>query len=209
MSFLSGLFGGGSDTTAEKYRGVKIHPQVDNGFSAAQPGFGGGTLTCHCSSNPVKVQVSAQSAHNHVCGCTKCWKPNGAVFSQIAVVPKEAVSVQENADKLEIVNPAAPIQRYACKDCGVHMYGRIENTEHPLFGLDFIHTELSADAGWSPPEFAAFVSSIIESGFPPSGMDGIRGRLRELGLEPYDALSPPIMDLIATHTAKKSGVLAA
>ena len=40
-------------------------------------------------------------------------------------------------------------------------------------------------------------------------MDGIRGRLRELGLEPYDCLSPPLMDAIATHVAKKSGALAA
>jgi len=28
-----------------------------------------------------------------------------------------------------------------------------------------------------------------------------------LKLEPYDCLSPPLMDLIATHTAKASGVL--
>ncbi|WP_041375367.1 S-(hydroxymethyl)glutathione synthase [Polymorphum gilvum] len=188
---------------------IKIHPQVDNGFPPARAGFSGGTLTCHCKTNPVKVKISAQSAHNHVCGCTKCWKPKGAVFSQIAVVPREAVQVIANGDKLQIVNPAAPIQRYACKDCGVHMYGRIENTEHPLYGLDFIHTELSDEQGWSPPEFAAFVSSIIESGYDPSKMGAVRSRLRDLGLEPYDALSPPIMDLIATHAAKKSGALPA
>ena len=47
------------------------------------------------------------------------------------------------------------------------MYGRIENTKHPFYGFDFIHTELSKDQGWAPPEFAAFVSSIIESGTPP------------------------------------------
>ncbi|WP_417687228.1 S-(hydroxymethyl)glutathione synthase [Roseibium sp.] len=212
MSFLSGLFGSGNGNGRPGRpapSNIKIHPQVDNGFPPARAGFGGGTLSCHCATNPVRVKVSAQSAHNHVCGCTKCWKPAGAVFSQIAVVPREAVSVTANADKLQIVNPDAPIQRYACKECGVHMYGRIENTEHPLYGLDFIHTELSPEAGWSPPEFAAFVSSIIESGYPPAKMDAVRTRLRELGLEPYDALSPPIMDLIATHTAKKSGALAA
>ena len=33
-------------------------------------------------------------------------------------------------------------------------------------------------------------------------MDGIRARLKELGLEPYDCLSPPLMDAIATHVAK-------
>lgn len=87
------------------------------------------------------------------------------------------------------------------------MIGRIEDDSHPFYGLDFIHTELSNEEGWSPPEFAAFVSSLIESGTSPDTMDAMRARLRELGLEPYDCLSPPLMDAIATHTAKASGVL--
>jgi S-(hydroxymethyl)glutathione synthase len=89
------------------------------------------------------------------------------------------------------------------------MFGRIENTGHPFYGLDFVHTELSDDEGWSPPEFAAFVSSVIESGVSPDKMPEIRQRLEELGLHPYDSLSPPLMDAIATHVAKQSGVLAA
>ncbi|RMC36528.1 S-(hydroxymethyl)glutathione synthase [Paracoccus alkanivorans] len=186
--------------------GVLIHPAVDNGIRQTDPNFSGGVLSCLCSSNPVKVRVGAQTAHNHVCGCTKCWKPEGAVFSQIAVVSRDAVEVLENGDKLEIVNAEAPIQRHRCRDCGVHMYGRIENTGHPFYGLDFVHTELSPEEGWSAPEFAAFVSSVIESGVDPSRMDGIRARLRELGLHPYDTLSPPLMDAIAAHVAKTSGV---
>jgi len=189
--------------------GVKIHPAVDNGIKPAQPGFSGGTLQCKCASNPVRVAVRAQTAHNHVCGCTKCWKPDGAIFSQVAVVGRDAIEVLEGAEKLEIVNAEAPIQRHRCRDCGVHMYGRIENKDHPFYGLDFVHTELSDEDGWSAPEFAAFVSSVIESGVDPSRMDGIRARLRELGLEPYDALSPPLMDAIATHIAKRSGALPA
>ncbi|MGR3197222.1 MAG: S-(hydroxymethyl)glutathione synthase [Paracoccus sp. (in: a-proteobacteria)] len=189
--------------------GVSIHPAVDHGTKPASPGFSGGVLTCHCASDPVKVRVSAQTAHNHVCGCTKCWKPAGATFSQIAVVSRDAVEVIENGDKLQVVNADAPIQRHACRACGVHMYGRIENKDHPFYGLDFVHTELSPEDGWSPPEFAAFVSSVIETGVDPSQMDAIRARLRELGLEPYDALSPPLMDAIATHVAKRSGALAA
>ena len=55
-----------------------IHPQVDNGVRHGSAGFTGGTLTCRCASNPVEVTVKSQSAHNHVCGCTKCWKPAGA-----------------------------------------------------------------------------------------------------------------------------------
>jgi S-(hydroxymethyl)glutathione synthase len=89
------------------------------------------------------------------------------------------------------------------------MYGRVENTKHPFYGLDFIHTELSKEQGWSAPQFAAFVSSIIESGFPPDQMGAVRSRLKELKLEPYDCLSPPLMDFIATHVAKASGALKA
>ncbi|MGI9381872.1 MAG: S-(hydroxymethyl)glutathione synthase [Methyloligellaceae bacterium] len=182
--------------------GISIHPAVDQGVKPGRDDFAGGMLVCKCSHDPVKVSVAAQCAHNHVCGCTKCWKPEGATFSQIAVVPRDKVSVTENQGKLEIVDASAAIQRYACRDCGVHMYGRIENTGHPFHGLDFIHTELSPDDGWAAPEFAAFVSSIIEAGASPDQMEAIRARLKELGLKPYDCLSPPLMDAIATHVAK-------
>src|SRR5436190_21948352 len=64
-------------------------------------------------------------------------------------------------------------------------------------------------AGLGRPEFAAFVSSIIESGTPPDQMPAVRARLRELNLEPYDCLSPALMDAIATHVAKASGMLRA
>jgi S-(hydroxymethyl)glutathione synthase len=169
--------------------------------------FAGGTLLCHCPDKKVAVAVDSQCAHNHVCGCTKCWKPAGALFSLVAVVPRDKVRVTANEDKLAIVDQSAVIKRHACKGCGVHMYGRIDNKNHPFFGLDFIHPELSSDEGWSPPEFAAFVSSIIESGANPANMGAIRARLRELRLEPYDCLSPALMDAVATHAAKASGVL--
>jgi S-(hydroxymethyl)glutathione synthase len=186
---------------------ISIHPSVDDGVKRGAEGFGGGTLVCKCTDRPVKVRINGDVAYNHVCGCTKCWKPEGALFSMVAVVPRDKLSVVENGDKLEIVDSAAAIQRYACKGCGVHMYGRIENQGHPFYGLDFIHTELSPQQGWSAPEFAAFVSSIIEAGTNPDQMPAVRSRLRELGLEPYDCLSPPLMDAIATHTAKAKGVL--
>jgi len=186
---------------------ISIHPAIDGGFGPGAAGFAGGTLHCHCSQNPVEVTIKGQVAHNHACGCTKCWKPEGALFSQVAVVPRDNLSVTANGDKLSVVDASATIQRHACRECGVHMYGRIENTGHPFYGLDFVHTELSDDDGWAGPEFAAFVSSIIESGARPEQMGAVRARLKELGLEPYDCLSPPLMDAIATHIAKTSGVL--
>ena len=63
---------------------ISIHPAVDNGVKPGSPDFAGGTLVCKCASNPVEVSVTSQCAYNHVCGCTKCWKPAGALFSQVA-----------------------------------------------------------------------------------------------------------------------------
>lgn len=187
---------------------ISIHPSVDNGVKSGNTNFQGGSLRCKCAGGAVIVRIGAQTAHSHVCGCTKCWKPEGALFSMVAVVPRDKLEVGENGQKLRIVDESAAIQRHACTGCGVHMYGRIENKGHPFYGLDFVHTELSPESGWSAPEFAAFVSSIIESGVSPDTMGPVRERLRELRLEPYDALSPTLMDAIATHVAKARGVLA-
>lgn len=185
---------------------VSIHPSIDKGLGpAAAANFTGGTLQCRCSDRKVTVTIKGQSAHNHACGCTKCWKPEGALFSIVAAVSRDNLSVTANQDKLKVVDPNATIKRYACTGCGVHMYGRIDNTNHPLYGFDFIHTELSPEPGWSPPGFAAFVSSIIESGADPEKMGAVRAQLKQLGLEPYDCLSPPLMDFIATQSAKASG----
>ncbi|SCB40311.1 S-(hydroxymethyl)glutathione synthase [Rhizobium hainanense] len=187
---------------------IGIHPYLDGGLKKGSASFAGGTLVCECTTNPVKVKIKYDIAHNHACGCTKCWKPKGAAFSIVAVAPSENVEVVENGDKLAVVDANALIQRYACKDCGVHMHGPVER-EHPFKGLSFLHPERFEEYGWAAPGFAAFVSSIIESGSDPAQMDSVRARLRELDLEPYDCLSPGLMDYIATWTAKKSGVLSA
>lgn len=187
--------------------GISLHPAVDDGVEPGSDDFSRGTLVCRCADNPVTVAINAQPAHNHLCGCTKCWKPEGARFSMLAVAPRDKLRVTGNEGKLAVVDPEAVIQRHACTDCGTHMYGRIEDTGHPFHGLDFIHPDLFTETGWPQPQFAAFVSSVIEGGTPPEDMDNVRGRLRELHLEPYDCLSPELMDLIATHTARATGVL--
>ena len=181
---------------------VLIHPSIDAGIKPATPGFSGGKLHCKCATDQVEVTIGAQTAHNHACGCSRCWKPKGALFSQVAVVSRDSVKVTAHEEKLKIVDSSATIQRHAGTGCGVHMFGRIENKDHPFYGLDFVHTELADTEGWAPPEFAAFVSSIIETGTDPAQMPAIRARLKELGLEPYDCLSPALMDAISTHVAK-------
>ena len=82
---------------------ISIHPAVDGGVKPGSKDFAGGVLRCLCASNPVEVSITGQCAHNHVCGCTKCWKPKGALFSQVAVVPVEKVQATRNADKLQVV----------------------------------------------------------------------------------------------------------
>jgi S-(hydroxymethyl)glutathione synthase len=182
---------------------ISLHPSIDDGIKAGSGSFAGGTLVCHCADKPVKVGIGSDVLHNHACGCTKCWKPEGAIFSVVAVVPKETLSVLENGDKLVIVDEAATIQRHACTGCGVHLFGRIEKP-HAFHGLDFIHAELFEEDGAAAPGFAAFVSSVIEGGVDPSKMDGIRARLKDIGLDPYDCLNPPLMDALASYAARQA-----
>ena len=185
---------------------VKIHPAVDGGVKAGDSGFAGGTLSCKCTTDPVKVAIHSNVLFNHVCGCSQCWRPSGVLFSLIAVVPSDKVEVVANGQKLKVVDPSKTIQRNACTVCGVHMHGPIANPKHAFNGLTFIHAERFDKGGWAPPEFAAFVSSVIETGTDPKELPAIRARLKELKLEPYDALSPPLMDLLAANAVKVNGV---
>ena len=183
---------------------MSLHPLIDNGLKKGDSNKSGGKLKCKCSSSPVEVKLDSNVQFNHACGCSKCWKPEGALFSVVGVVPVDKLSVAANENKLQIVDSSAVIQRNACKDCGVHMYGRIEQ-DHPFKGLDFVHAELGEDGGWQEPQFAAFVSSIIEQGYDPEKMGDVRGKFQKAGLQTYDCLSPDLMDLIATYTAKQAG----
>jgi S-(hydroxymethyl)glutathione synthase len=185
---------------------VSIHPLIDNGLTKGSPSRAGGKLKCHCAQDPVVVTLTSNVLHNHACGCSKCWKPSGALFSVVGVVPVDNLSVTSNESKLHIVDSSAVIQRHACKDCGVHLYGRIEQP-HAFKGLDFVHAELSEEKGWQEPQFAAFVSSIIEQGFNPDQIGEVRQKFKDVGLESYDCLSPALMDVLATFTAKKAGKL--
>ncbi|WP_042259777.1 MULTISPECIES: S-(hydroxymethyl)glutathione synthase [Paraburkholderia] len=182
-----------------------IHPTVDRGIQKGAENFAGGTLRCQCAQDPVEVRIDSQVLFNHACGCTQCWKPAGALFSVVGVVPRDKLTVTAHGEKLKVVDDKATILRHACTACGTHLYGRIEKKDHAFYGLDFIHTELSKDAGWDGPGFAAFVSSIIESGTPPSAMADVRQTLRDKGLEPYDCLSPALMDILSTQAAKAKG----
>lgn len=182
---------------------VRIHPSVDSGLKPGNSQFAGGTLSCRCTTQPVTVAIRSAIAHNHVCGCTQCWKPSGAIFSLIAVVPSDKVTVLTGADKLAVLDPSAVLLRHACKTCGAHLYSPVEK-DHAFKGLSFIHPDLFTEPGAPAPGFAAYVSSVIEGGVDPAQMPSIRARLREIGLETYDCLNPTLMDVLATFAAKKA-----
>lgn len=191
---------------------VVLHPAIASArpseiSSAADAGRSSGAiggvmaLRCACAKDPVEVRVDATPVHPHLCGCSQCWKPSGAVFALIAVAPAGSVSVTAGADALAVVDPTKAIARSACRRCGIHMVGRVADPDHHFYGLDFFHPELAVGA-CPAPEFAGFVSSIIEAGASPSNMAAIRRRLAELGIPAWDAFSPELMDLIAWHRIK-------
>ena len=98
-----------------------LHPAIGHTKQQGAANFSGGTLKCHCAQGTVEVRVDTQVLHNHACGCSKCWKPAGAIFSVVGVVPRDKLKVTAHAEKLEVIDPQATIQRHACKACGVHM----------------------------------------------------------------------------------------
>lgn len=181
---------------------VSIHPVVEREWREPSGSFEGATLRCRCTSDPVEVHLFEPIQHNHLCGCSKCWKTDGSLFALIAVVPKGSATVAKNAAALKVVDTSQAIQRHACARCGTHMIARVEDTAHHFYGLEFVHPELSADTKWPRPEFAGFVSSLIETGTSPSSMAAVRTCLYQLGLEAYDAFSPELMDMIAWHKRK-------
>jgi S-(hydroxymethyl)glutathione synthase len=189
--------------TSFNSRLFSIHPSIDHGRQqSAQSCAGATTLRCLCDRERVEVVVPDQLHHNHLCGCSKCWKPRGALFAQTAVVAANSLEIVRHREKLAIVDLSQKIQRHACVNCGVHLYGRVADDRHHFYGVDFIHPELAATPCVPFPEFAGFVSSVVETGTSPSLMSSIRSRLQALGIPAYDAFSPEIMDVIAWHRVK-------
>lgn len=180
---------------------VSLHPAIGRATSAKSKSWAG---SCRCGNEPVQFEVSEALAHNHLCGCSKCWKPEGAVFAQIAVVPAGEVAVTSNAQKVEAVDATQKIIRHRCRNCGTHIVGKVIDQEHHFFGLDFVHPELGVGLAQPKIEFAGFVSSIVETGVPATRMQSVRRALAAANIPAYDSFSPELMDLIAWHKVKLS-----
>lgn len=181
---------------------VPLHPALDAPHTAADASSDAmPVLRCLCAADPVELRLDAPLVHNHLCGCSQCWKPAGALFAMTAVVPADAARVVANAAKLRVVDTGKAIRRQACSACGAHMLGEIPDRDHHFHGLAFVHPELGGQPA-PLPEFAGFVSSLIESGVSPTRMVAIRSSLARRGIPAFDAFSPEIMDLIAWHRVK-------
>jgi S-(hydroxymethyl)glutathione synthase len=185
---------------AEQQKNVTItlHPALDD-VSTATPIT---TLACHCPKDRVEVVLTGAVYHNHLCGCSQCWKPQGALFAMTAVVSQDRLQVQSHGEKLTILDNNSPVRRRLCLECGVHLYGTPLDPDHHVFGLCFIHPELAVTGSAGRPEFAGFVSSLIESGTHPAQMFAIRAMLSRQNIPAHDAFSPELMDVIAWHRRK-------
>ena len=107
-------------------------------------------------------------------------------------------------DEVERAMPETPERRPGlfAVELGGAMIGTVEAPDHHFYGITFVHPELSTTRIAGRPEFAGFVSSIIESGTNASSMEAVRSELTAAGIDPYDAFSPEIMDIIAFHRVK-------
>lgn len=177
---------------------IALHPALED----ARPAAPITTLACHCPDDRVEIALTGPVYHNHLCGCSQCWKPPGALFAMTSVVSQDRLQVQSHGEKLTILDNDSAVRRRACQHCGVHLYGAPLDPDHHFFGLCFVHPELATTGSAGRPEFAGFVSSLIESGTDPARMVAIRSALAAQGIPAHDAFSPELMDIIAWHRRK-------
>jgi S-(hydroxymethyl)glutathione synthase len=111
--------------------------------------FAGGTLTCKCTDKPVKVSVGRKFAQPRLWLHQVLEAEGREVFGGRGRIEGQGLGHPERRQA------ASSIRRHHSAPCmqGVrrHMFGRIENTKHAFYGLDFVHTELSTESGWAAP----------------------------------------------------------
>ena len=178
---------------------VELHPLIDGGVDHAVANPSGGILSCRCAEQPVRVEVATEIGQVCVCGCPNCWKPAGAKLAIVSLALREGVAVADNGEKLTVVDETAPIRRHQCSECGVHLFGRVDDMDHPFHGVDLIHPELFNRTIAPVPGFALFVALLGEAGRDDGAVEMVRTRLRELGIIPHDYLSPALMEVLGRH----------
>ena len=129
----------------------------------------------------------------------------GAVFSMVAVVPRDKLNVTSGREA-EDRRQQRGHQRYACSGCACTCTA-VSRTRVIVLRSRFRAHRAVGGRRLVGPESPLRVG-IIESGFEPAKMGQVRARLKELGLERTmlcrrrDGCHP-------THVAKTKGVLKA
>ena len=181
---------------------ISIHPAVDNGVKPGSPSFAGGTLLCKCASNPVEVTITprpptitcadARSAGSLRARCSRKSRSCRATSSMSARTPTGSRSWTPTPRSSGMpARLAAFTCTAASRTPSIRSTGSISSTP------SFRRTRAGR-----PPNSPRSSPPIIESGARRIRCGAVRARLKELRLEPYDCLSPALMDAIATHVAK-------
>ena len=186
---------------------ITIHPAVDEGVKPGAKDFAGGTLRCHCATDPVEVRITGMRAQPRVRLHEVLEAEGGAVLAGGGRPARQGAGDQERRQaeggRPERADPAPRLPRVR----RAHARPGRARRNIPSPGWSSSTPSCRRNRAGRPPDFAAFVSSIIESG-DRAREDGRDPRAAEgAGPAPYDWLSPGLMDYIATYTAKASGVL--
>ena len=85
----------------QSWRQCQIHPRLTTESSTALRTSPAARSPASARSNPVTVQDRLNVAFNHACGCTKCWKPEGATVLVVGVAARDKLSVTANAQQAQ------------------------------------------------------------------------------------------------------------
>ena len=76
--------------------GIKIYPSIGGNATLKNSAFSGGTLLCYCTDTPMIVQITSQTAHNHVWGVQQ--RPTHRLKTQLRL-PHGLITVEARANR--------------------------------------------------------------------------------------------------------------
>ena len=185
---------------------VSIHPSVDNGIKPGATDFAGGTLRLQVRERPGRRSRSTRRPRTTTrAAARKCWKPEGAaVLGRRRRAARQGERHRERGQaqgrRRQRHDPAPRLHRLRRAHVRPHREQEAPVLRPGLRPHRAVAATRLVGAARSP-------RSCRRSSSPAPTrrkMGDVRGRLRELGLEPYDCLSPPLMDALATRRAARA-----
>ena len=91
-----------------------------------------------CACETVKVQVSGEALHQHLCHCTDCCEFNQTRPAALVMYNKSSIKVAQGAESIATVSLADPeTLRSFCQKCGYRLYnGKDGMRIIPAFNLE-------------------------------------------------------------------------